>query len=104
MLERRFSAIDDYAERYQIQLFDRAIDWGWFWFLTKPIFAIVHYLFELTGNFGVAILLMTVILKIGLFWFANKSYVSMAHMRRRSPRSKPCKNATVMTGRKCSRK
>lgn len=81
-------AIDDYAERYQIQLFDRAIDWGWFWFLTKPIFAIVHYLFELTGNFGVAILLMTVILKIGLFWFANKSYVSMAHMRRAQPKIK----------------
>lgn len=81
-------AIDEYAERYQIQLFDRAIDWGWFWFLTKPIFAIVHYLFELTGNFGVAILLMTVILKIGLFWFANKSYVSMAHMRRAQPKIK----------------
>ncbi len=82
------SAIDDYAERYQIILFDRAIDWGWFWFLTKPIFAVIHMLFEATGNFGVAILLMTVILKVGLFWFANKSYVSMAHMRRAQPKIK----------------
>ncbi len=81
-------AIDDYAERYQIELFDRAIDWGWFWFLTKPIFAIIHMLFEATGNFGVSILLMTVILKIGLFWFANKSYVSMAHMKRAQPKIK----------------
>ena len=81
-------AIDDYAERYQIQLFDRAIDWGWLWFLTQPIFKVIHYLFELTGNFGVAILLMTVILKIGLFWFANKSYISMAHMRRAQPKIK----------------
>lgn len=81
-------AIDDYAERYQIYLFDRAIDWGWFWFLTKPIFAIIHMLFEATGNFGVSILLMTVILKIGLFWFANKSYVSMAHMKRAQPKIK----------------
>lgn len=81
-------AIDDYAERYQISLFDRAIDWGWFWFLTKPIFAVIHFLFEATGNFGVAILLMTVILKIGLFWFANKSYVSMAHMKKAQPKIK----------------
>ena len=81
-------AIDDYAERYQIDRFDLAIDWGWFWFLTKPIFAVIHMLFEATGNFGVAILLMTVILKVGLFWFANKSYVSMAHMRRAQPKIK----------------
>ncbi len=81
-------AIDDYAQRYNISLFDRAIDWGWFWFLTKPIFAIIHMLFEATGNFGISILLMTVILKIGLFWFANKSYVSMAHMKKAQPKIK----------------
>lgn len=81
-------AIDNYATTLGIDKFDLAIDWGWFWFLTKPIFAVIHYLFELTGNFGVAILLMTVILKIGLFWFANKSYVSMAHMRRAQPKIK----------------
>lgn len=81
-------AIDDYAERFNIVLFDRAIDWGWFFFLTKPIFAAIHFLFEATGNFGVSILLMTVILKIFLFPLANKSYVSMAHMRKAQPKIK----------------
>lgn len=81
-------AIDDYAEQYDIALFDRAIDWGWFWFLTKPIFAAVHFFFELTGNFGVAILLMTVVLKLILFPLANKSYVSMSHMKTAQPKIK----------------
>ncbi|WP_262693181.1 membrane protein insertase YidC [Kordiimonas aquimaris] len=81
-------AIDDYAEQYNINLFDRTIDWGWFWFLTKPIFAAIHYLFLLTGNFGVAILLMTVILKLFLFPLANKSYVSMSHMKKAQPKIK----------------
>lgn len=81
-------AIDDYAEQYDIALFDRAIDWGWFWFLTKPIFAAVHFFFEFTGNFGVAILLMTVVLKLILFPLANKSYVSMSHMKTAQPKIK----------------
>ena len=81
-------AIEDYQAAHNITLFDRTIDWGWFWFFTKPIFIGLHWLFGLTGNYGVAILLMTVILKIGLFWFANKSYVSMAHMKRAQPKIK----------------
>lgn len=81
-------AIDDYADQFGVALFDRAIDWGWFWFLTKPIFAAVHFFFELTGNFGVAILLMTVVLKLILFPLANKSYVSMSHMKTAQPKIK----------------
>ncbi len=80
--------IETYAETLRIDKFDLTIDWGWFWFLTKPIFATVHYLYEATGNFGVAILLMTVILKLFLFPLANKSYVSMAHMKRAQPKIK----------------
>lgn len=81
-------AIDNYGETLGIQKFDLAIDWGWFWFLTKLIFAAIHYLFQVTGNFGVAILLMTVILKLFLFPLANKSYVSMSHMKRAQPKIK----------------
>jgi len=81
-------AIDTYEEQYQITLFNRAIDWGWFWFLTQPIFVGLHFLFELTGNYGVAILLMTVILKLILFPLASKSYVSMSHMKKAQPKIK----------------
>jgi YidC/Oxa1 family membrane protein insertase len=81
-------AIDTYGETLGIQKFDLAIDWGYFWFLTKIIFAAIHYLFQVTGNFGVAILLMTVILKLFLFPLANKSYVSMSHMKRAQPKIK----------------
>jgi len=80
--------IDQYTDTLQIDKFDLTIDWGWFFFLTKPIFAAVHYFYEATGNFGVAILLMTVVLKLILFPLANKSYVSMAHMKRAQPKIK----------------
>lgn len=80
--------IDKYQEKYDIALFDRTIDWGWFYWLTRPIFKGLHYLFGLTGNYGVAILLMTVVLKIILFPLANKSYVSMSHMKDAQPKIK----------------
>ncbi len=80
--------IDKYEEQYNITLFNRAIDWGWFWFLTQPIFKGLHLLFKLTGNYGIAILLMTVILKLILFPLANKSYVSMSHMKKAQPKIK----------------
>ncbi|SDE61684.1 membrane protein insertase YidC [Kordiimonas lacus] len=82
------STIDDYADTYNITLFDRAIDWGWFDFLTRPIFTGLHWLFNVTGNYGVAILAMTVILKLILFPLANKSYRSMSHMKDAQPKIK----------------
>lgn len=82
------SAIDDYETKLDIPLFDRAIDWGWFYWLTRPIFKGLHYLFELTGNFGIAILVMTVLIKLALFPLANKSYVSMSHMKMVQPKIK----------------
>lgn len=81
-------AIDTYEAQYGIALFDRTIDWGWFYWLTRPIFKGLHYLFEVTGNYGIAILLMTVILKLLLFPLANKSYVSMSHMKDAQPKIK----------------
>ncbi|WP_217540202.1 membrane protein insertase YidC, partial [Stenotrophomonas sp. GbtcB23] len=59
--------ISRYATDYSIPLFDRLIDWGWFWFLTKPMFQLMDFFFRHVGNFGDAILLTTVVVK-GLFF------------------------------------
>jgi len=80
--------LDRYEAIYEIKDFGKAIDWGYLWFFTRPIFVGLHWLFGVTGNYGVAILIMTVILKLGLFPLANKSYRSMAHMKRAQPKIK----------------
>ncbi len=79
------SAIDAYAENPGIQRFDLAVDWGWFFFLTKPIFLALDWLFGIVGNFGVAILLLTVAIKALFFPIANKSYEMMAKMKKIQP-------------------
>jgi YidC/Oxa1 family membrane protein insertase len=79
------SAVDKYAENPGIQRFDLAVDWGWFFFLTKPIFLLLDWLYSIVGNFGVAILLLTVILKAVFFPLANKSYESMTKMKKIQP-------------------
>ena len=73
--------VDSYETDLGIRQFDLLIDWGWFYFFTKPLFYLIDYLFKLFGNFGVAILLTTVIVKLLFFPLANKSYVSMARMK-----------------------
>jgi hypothetical protein len=70
--------IDEYEEQFNILNFDLMIDWGWFYFITKPMFWLIDWLFKLFGNFGVAILITTVIVKAIFFPLANMSYVSMA--------------------------
>ncbi len=77
--------LDAYAERHAIPLFDRAIDFGWFYFLTKPMFLALEWLYAKLGNFGVAIILLTVIVKLLFFPLANKSYKSMAKMKLLQP-------------------
>ncbi|MFN4169674.1 MAG: membrane protein insertase YidC, partial [Pannonibacter phragmitetus] len=67
-----------YEESIGIDRFDLLIDWGWFYFLTKPMFYVIDWLFHLVGNFGIAILLVTVLVKAIFFPLANKSYVSMS--------------------------
>ncbi len=62
------------------------IDWGWFYFITKPMFWVIDFLFHLVGNFGVAILLVTVLVKAIFFPLANKSYASMAKMKSVQPK------------------
>jgi YidC/Oxa1 family membrane protein insertase len=68
-----------------IALFDYSIDFGWFWFLTKPIFRILLFLEGLLGNFGLAILLFTFLVKLAFFPLANKSYNAMSKMKLLQP-------------------
>ena len=77
--------IDKYAEQNQIEKFDLLIDWGWFYFLTKPMFFALDYFAKLIGNFGLSILVVTVFVKLALFPLANKSYASMSKMKKLQP-------------------
>ncbi len=73
--------IDGYAEDLKINKFDLAIDWGWFYFFTKNFFFAIDYFFKLTGNFGIAIVLITICIRIVFFPLANYSFRSMAKMK-----------------------
>jgi YidC/Oxa1 family membrane protein insertase len=77
--------LDGYETDLNIARFDLAIDFGWFYFLTKPIFYTLIFINEHVGNFGVAILLLTVLIKIVFFPLANKSYTSMSKMKKLQP-------------------
>jgi len=71
--------------KHQIQGFNYMIDWGWFYFLTKPFFYLLDWIKGLVGNFGVAILIATVLVKAVFFPLANKSYASMSKMKKLQP-------------------
>ncbi|TKT75098.1 membrane protein insertase YidC [Aquamicrobium sp. LC103] len=78
--------IDAYEESRGIRQFDLLIDWGWFYFITKPMFYLIDWLFRFLGNFGLAILATTVVVKAVFFPLANKSYKSMANMKKVQPK------------------
>jgi len=88
---KRVPIIDDYEDTYQIERFDLMIDWGWFYFITKPLFYVLDYFYRLVGNFGISILITTVLLKLLFFPLANKSYVSMANMKKVQPKMEEIK-------------
>lgn len=79
------SLLDFYQEYLKLDLFDRAIDFGWFYFLTKPLFNALKYFYDLVGNFGISILIVTIIVKILLLPLANKSFKSMNKMKKLQP-------------------
>jgi len=74
-----------YNEQLGLNRLDLLIDWGWFYFITKPMFLSIDWLYRHVGNFGIAILLITVIVKLIFFPLANKSYASMAKMKAVQP-------------------
>lgn len=82
---KEVALIDGYEKTLSIKRFDLLIDWGWFYFITKPLFKAMDWFYRLTGNFGLAILIVTVLIKILFFPLANKSYASMAKMKAVQP-------------------
>ena len=82
---KEVDTIDAYAAEQNINKFDLVIDWGWFYFFTKPLFFIIDYLFKYSGNFGVAIVIITVAIRIIFFPLANYSFRSMAKMKAVQP-------------------
>jgi len=84
--------VEAIIDRYETELgadrLELLIDWGWFHFITKPMFFLIRWLYGILGNFGLAILAVTVLVKIAFFWFANKSFASMAGMKKIQPEVK----------------
>lgn len=83
---KEVNKINAYAQDRQIRLFDRLIDWGWFIWITKPMFYLIDTLYKFFGNFGLAILATTGVVKTIFFPLANKSYASMANMKKVQPK------------------
>ncbi len=82
---KRNEILSAYEKQYDLPRFIYAIDWGFLFFLTRPIFLLVEFFYGVVGNFGVAILLLTLTIKLVMFPLANKSYESMSKMRKLQP-------------------
>ncbi|UGX93023.1 membrane protein insertase YidC [Bradyrhizobium barranii subsp. barranii] len=80
-----FAGLGGYNKELGLNHFDLLIDWGWFYFITKPMFLGLDFFYRFFGNFGISILLVTVIVKLLFFPLANKSYASMAKMKSVQP-------------------
>ena len=80
--------IDSYQDKFSIKNFELMIDWGWFYFITKPLFWLIDFIYHYVGNFGLAILAVTVVVKLVFFPLASRSYESMAKMKAVQPEMK----------------
>ncbi len=83
--------VDSYKQTLSIPHFDLMIDWGWFYFITKPMFKLMDFFYRHVGNFGIAILLTTIVVKLLFFPLASKQYASMANMKRMQPKMEELK-------------
>ena len=82
---KRVDVIDGYAEELRIDKFDLVIDWGFLYFITKPLFYGIDYFFKLLGNYGLAIIAITICIRLAFFPLANFSFRSMAKMKALQP-------------------
>jgi YidC/Oxa1 family membrane protein insertase len=78
---KEIKTLDTYQNDLGIKKFELLIDWGWFYFITRPMFQLLDIIYKFTGNFGVSILIVTVLIKLAFFPLANRSYLSMAKMK-----------------------
>ncbi len=82
---KKVAVLKDYQTKLGVSHFDDAVDWGMLWFLTRPIFWLLMQFYDATGNFGVALLILTVVVKLVTFPLANKSYASASKMKKLQP-------------------
>ena len=82
---KEVSTIDNYAATLGIKKFNLMIDWGWFYFITQPMYWLIDTIYKFVGNFGIAIMIVTVLVKGAFFPLANRSYQSMAKMKKIQP-------------------
>ncbi|MDA9152110.1 membrane protein insertase YidC [bacterium] len=82
---KRVDIVDGYAEQLNIDKFDLVIDWGFLYFITKPLFYGIDYFFKLLGNYGLAIIAITICIRLVFFPLANFSFRSMAKMKALQP-------------------
>ena len=82
---KEIKLLDKYEKEYSIPRLDFAIDFGWYYFLTKPFLYILIFFKNISGNFGVSIILLTLLIKLIFFPLANKSYVAMQKMKELQP-------------------
>ena len=82
---KRVDTVDGYAAELNIDKFDLVIDWGFLYFITKPLFYAIDYFFKLLGNYGLAIIAVTFCIRLAFFPLANFSFRSMAKMKALTP-------------------
>jgi YidC/Oxa1 family membrane protein insertase len=85
---KEVNVLTNYAKQDNIKYLDYSIDWGWFWFIEKPFFNVLHWLFGVFGNFGLAIIGLTFIVRLFMFPVAQRQFSSMAQMRVVQPKMK----------------